>query len=112
MLKYWGRIAGNRVGGALKRSFTLWVRYNNYPPVNLKFETGNVDELKDVVKDTLLDLSNISNGKIILRKHEDTVALEPGVIIDESFKNTCETPLQVSIIIGKSLRWSTQTRRV
>jgi len=56
--------------------------------------------------------SEMKKAKIILLKHEDTVALEPGVIIDESFKNTRETPLQVSIIIGKPLRWSTQTRRV
>ena len=65
MLKYWGRIAGNRVGGALKRSFTLWVRYNNYPPVNLKFETGNVDKLKDVVKRTLTTC-NVNKGRVRL----------------------------------------------
>jgi len=68
MLKYWGRIAGNRVGGALKRSFTLWVRYNNYQSVSLKFETGNVDELKDVIKDTL-DLSNMSNNSSKTRRY-------------------------------------------
>ena len=59
MLKFCHRIAANRVGGAFKRPVTLWVRYSEYQPISLKFETGNVDELKDAVKRALPRLSKI-----------------------------------------------------
>jgi len=106
MLKYCRRIAGNKVGGAFKRPFTLWFRYDDYQPDSLEFKTGNVAKLKNAVKRKLPGLSEMKNAEIMLLKHQDTVALKPGMIIDKSFKNTDNNPLQVSII-GKPLRWST-----
>ena len=82
----------------VKTPFTLWVRYGDHQPFSLEFKTGNVDKLKNVVRRRIF--SDMNKGKIILRKHESTVDLEPDVIVDESFRNTVQTPLQ----IGKPLR--------
>jgi len=106
MLKFGHRTAANRVGGAFKKLVTLWVTYGEYQPVSLKVRRGNVDKLKNAVKRKLPGLSEMKNAEIMLLKHQDTVALKPGMIIDKSFKNTDNNPLQVSII-GKPLRWST-----
>ncbi|CAG8573416.1 952_t:CDS:2 [Paraglomus brasilianum] len=82
-------------------SFTLWVRYSNNQPVSLEFETGIVDKLKDVIRHKLTKLRTLDNDNIILRKHESTFDLEPDVIVDESFRNTTKTPLQVVILEDK-----------
>ncbi|CAG8501973.1 5887_t:CDS:2 [Paraglomus occultum] len=81
----------------VKMPFTLWVKYRDYQPVSLEFETGNVNQLKNAVKRELTpDLNQVNNNIITLRKHKSTVDLGPDVIVDESFSKTAKTPLQVS----------------
>jgi hypothetical protein len=81
-------------------SFTIWVKYSNEQAVSVEFQTGTVDKLKDVIKRRVTSLGKVNNGKIILRKHEATVDLEPDEIVDKSFANTAKEPIQV-FITGK-----------
>ncbi|CAI2195337.1 9751_t:CDS:2, partial [Funneliformis geosporum] len=83
-------------------SFTIWVKYNNEQSVSIEFQKGTVDKLKDAVKRRLTSLGKENNGKIILRKHGATVDLKPSEIVDQSFVNTDNTPIQVFTIVVKT----------
>ncbi|CAI2166123.1 11210_t:CDS:2 [Funneliformis geosporum] len=82
-------------------SFTLWVKYNNEQSVSLEIQKGTVDKLKDAIK-RRLNLGKVNNGRIILRKHEATVDLEPDEIVDQNFANTAKTPLQIFTTVVKT----------
>jgi len=70
-------------------------------PVKIRFDGGDVDDLKKAIKNRLSEkLKDVATADIILRKHNDEADLQPSHIVDNSFTNTDETPLQV-IVQGK-----------
>ena len=57
-----------------------------------------MEDLKEAVKNQLSpDLNEAAIDRIILRKHGKNTDLQPSLIVDDSFTNTDETPLQVIV---------------
>ncbi len=85
--------------GSSKPSFKIWVKYRNEQPVKVVFDGEDVHDLKNVVKKELTpDLDKISLGRIRLRNFNGPIDLPPSCTVDDSFRNTAETPLQVIVV--------------
>ena len=76
-------------------SCIIWFKYGNTQATDLMFQGTSVNKLKKDIKKEL-GLS-ASPNRILLKKYNTEVILEPNVIIDDSFGRTAKTPLLVSV---------------
>ncbi|CAG8540268.1 8865_t:CDS:2, partial [Diversispora eburnea] len=82
----------------LGASSKIWIKYGDGQPVKIVFNGEDVDDLKETIKKKLSSkLGDIDIDDIILRRHEDNDDLDPGFVVDKSFENTSNTPLQVIV---------------
>ncbi|CAG8575198.1 4965_t:CDS:2 [Gigaspora rosea] len=78
--------------------FKIWVKYGDSQPARILFEGEIVHDLKEVVKKTLVPkLDNMALNRITIRRHGEEDDLRPGLVVDRSFINDDETPLQVIV---------------
>ncbi|CAG8680278.1 23463_t:CDS:2 [Cetraspora pellucida] len=80
----------------LQLDLKIWVKYGDSQPTLILFEGEIVDDLKKVVKKKLSPkLDDVTVDDIIVRRHDEEDDLRPGLVVDGSFINDDETPLQV-----------------
>ena len=73
--------------------FKIWVKYGNAQPCRVVFDGGDVDDLKEAVKERLSPrLNETALHWIILCNHGDETDLEPDAIVDLSFQNSDKKP--------------------
>ncbi|CAG8611048.1 32494_t:CDS:2 [Gigaspora margarita] len=74
------------------------LRYGDSKPTRILFEGENVHDLIRAVKKELSpDFDDISLNRITIRKHGEKTGLRPGLVVDRSFINDYETPLQIIV---------------
>ncbi|RHZ61359.1 hypothetical protein Glove_348g40 [Diversispora epigaea] len=78
------------------QSSKIWIKYGDSRPVRLAFDGEIVDDLIRAIKKELSpDLDDVALNRITLRRHGEKEDLDPGLAVDQSFKNNTSTPLQV-----------------
>ncbi|KAF0555617.1 ras-domain-containing protein [Gigaspora margarita] len=91
--------------GNLELDFKIWIKYGDSQPVQVLFKGDIVDDLKEVVKKTLApELDDVTVDDITIRKHSEEDDLCPGLVVDQSFINDYETPLQVLVNAPMTLK--------
>jgi hypothetical protein len=74
------------------------VKYGDSRPVKVVFDGGDVDDLIRAIKKELSPrLENVAVNEITLRRHGEEGDLRPGLLVDESFRNDDESPLQIIV---------------
>ncbi|CAG8857488.1 9716_t:CDS:2, partial [Gigaspora margarita] len=72
------------------------LQYGDSEPTRILFQGENVHDLIRAVKKKLSpDFDDVSLDCITIRRHGEEIGLCPGLVVDRSFINDYETPLQI-----------------
>ncbi|CAG8462261.1 9348_t:CDS:2, partial [Gigaspora rosea] len=81
-----------------KLDFKIWVKHGDSRPTRILFEGEIVHDLKEAVKKKLSPkLDGVAVDDITIRKHCEEDDLRPGLVVDQSFINDYDTPLQIIV---------------
>ncbi|CAG8483720.1 4019_t:CDS:2 [Funneliformis caledonium] len=78
--------------------------YGESQPTKVYFSGGDVDDLKAAIREKFKpSLDDVATADIILRLHDEEVALEPDRVVERSFGQTARKPLKVIVSRGKGV---------
>ncbi|KAF0555619.1 ras-domain-containing protein [Gigaspora margarita] len=89
----------------LELDFKIWVKHCDHQSVRVLFKGEIVDDLITAIKKKLSPkLDDVAIDDITIRRHGEEDDLRSGLVVDQSFINDYETPLQVLVNAPTTLK--------